>query len=247
MRTLIAIVLMLYPIFLKAQDDKINTDQPDQSTGASVLNKRSLQVESSLYLNHFNGEGTAVISSNLVRYGIFQKVEGRLLIEQGYRRDLYITEAAHATSPLAIGAKVELSEEKKIWPAFSVAAFLQLPVTNFNDQPHLWSPALVLIAEKKLSDLTITVNGGPKQAAFEHMWEWQSTADLKYDVSKTITLFGEYFGQFENHEAPLHNIDGGILYGLSRSVQLHLTGGSSIAHHPSNYFVTTGVAFNLKM
>ncbi len=55
-----------------------------------------------------------------------------------------------------------------------------------------------------------------------------STADLKYDVSRSITVFGEYFAQFQVHEHPLHNVDAGILYALSRHIQLHVAAGSSI-------------------
>jgi hypothetical protein len=239
--------LLLVPPCVFCQSDKIETDQPDQSNGASVVKQRVLQVESSFYLNHFKEEGDAFVNSSLLRYGFAKKLEARLLSEQGYHRDLYISETAHATSPLAIGTKVELLEEKKVAPAVSVLAWLQLPITNFKQQPDIWAPAFTMILEKHVAAVTITLNEGVKQEAFEPVWEWQSTADLKYALSEQVTVFGEYFGQFEDHETPLHNVDAGILYAVSKSVQVHLAGGSSIRHQPSNYFINTGVAFNLHL
>jgi hypothetical protein len=171
-------------------------------------------------------------------------VEARLLVEQGYHRDLYISETAHATSPLAIGAKVSLLKEQKVLPAVSLLGWLQVPVTNFKSETSVWSPALVVIAEKKLSDFTLTVNTGAKEEAFEPVWEWQSTADVKYEVNAKVAVFAEYFGQYEAHEDPLHNIDGGVLYLLNKHMQVHLAGGSSVAHSPSNFFINTGLAFN---
>jgi hypothetical protein len=226
-----------------AQDDKINSDQPDQSTGASIVAQKNLQWESSFYVNRFTGEGTAVISSNMVRYGISKKLEARLHVEQGYHRDLYLKEAAHGNAPLAIGAKYAMVEEKKIMPAISLAGWIQLPVTNFNDEPSLWSPTVLLIAEKKLHDVTLTVNTGIKEAVFEHEWEYQSTADVKYELNEAVSVFTEYFAQFASHEEPLHNLDGGVLFSPGKKVQFHLSAGTSIFHQPSNYFVTMGFAF----
>jgi hypothetical protein len=238
-------LLLLIPACCFSQEEKITTDQPDQSDGATVVDKKAFQLESSLYFNTFKGMGHAVVSSSLVRYGISKKIEARLLVEQGYHRDLYITEAAHATAPLAIGAKAELLDEKRIGPAVSLLASLQVPATNFKSEPVIWAPALVIIMEKHISDFTITLNGGAKQESFEPVWEWQSTGDVKYEINNRVEVFGEYFGQFEAHEPPLHNIDGGVLYAISNTCQVHLTGGTSLFHQPGNYFINTGMAFNL--
>lgn len=240
---LIATTLMFYiPVVLQAQ---MNTDQPDQSTGASVLDKHNWQIESTVYVNRFKTEGTAVILSALARYGLTKKLEARLVVEQGYHRDLYIEEAAHATSPLALSAKLAMVKEGKVMPALSLMGCLQLPLTRFDHQPSYWSPALVLIMEKKLGDVTVTVNNGPRQESYAPDWEWQSTADLKLELNKKFEVFSEYFAQYQAHEAPLHNVDGGVLYAVSKKVQVHLAGGSSILHHPSNYFVNSGVAVHL--
>jgi len=175
LRILLLSLCLFRIVIAYSQEDKIHTDQPDQTIGAQVLDKKLGQIESSLYINHFTTLGTAVVSSNLVRLGLTKQIEARLLVEQGHNRDLYITEAAHATAPLALGVKVAVLGEKKIAPAVSIAASLQIPVTNFNDQPNLWSPSVILIAEKKVTDhLTIAANGGPRQAAFEKVWEWKT-------------------------------------------------------------------------
>jgi hypothetical protein len=70
--------------------DNINTDRPDQTDGASVVDEKSLQLESEFYYNKFGSGKLALISSSLLRYGLLKNVEARLLVEQGQERDLFI-------------------------------------------------------------------------------------------------------------------------------------------------------------
>lgn len=245
-RQLLLSTLMIAPLYVFAQEEKIATEQPDQSYGADVLDKKEFQFESSLYYNSIKENPNPVISSNLIRYGLAKNVEIRLLAEQGDYRDVYLTETAHATYPLAFGTKIQLLEEKKRMPGFAMVAYVQLPFTNFDHQNSQWSPGFVAIMEKHFSAITVTVNGGVKEEAFEHKWEYMGTTDIKYEVSKKAQVFAEYFGQYESHELPVNNADAGFMYLLNRDCQVHIAAGTSIAHQPFYYFITTGLAFKIK-
>lgn len=234
------------PVFAFAQDEKISTEQPDQSYGAEVMEKKQLQIESSLYYNSIKQNPNPLISSNIIRYGLVKNVEVRLLVEQGNYRDVYLTETAHATYPLALGSKVTLLKEQKQVPGIAMVAYISLPFTNFDHQNSQWSPGLIAAIEKHFSALTITLNSGIKEEVFEHKWEYMNTSDFKYEVSEKAQVFAEYFGQYEAHESPVHNADAGFMYLLNSNCQVHLAGGCSIAHQPSYYFLTTGLAFRIK-
>jgi len=234
------------PIFAFGQEEKISTEQPDQSYGAEVLEKKELQFESSLYFNSIKQNPDPLISSNIIRYGVAKNVEIRLLVEQGNYRDVYLTEMAHSTYPLAFGTKVMLVKEHNYVPGVALVGYVTLPFTNFDHQNSQWSPALIGAIEKHFSDLTITLNSGIKEEVFEHKWEYLGTSDIKYEISKKVQVFAEYFGEFESHESPIHNVDSGLMYLLTRDCQIHLAGGMSIAHQPSYYFVSTGLAFKIK-
>jgi hypothetical protein len=239
-----ALLLLLFALLMgRARAQKINTDRPDQSDGASVVKENTIQLESSLYYTVVEKNKHAFISSSLLRYGLVKNFELRLLAEQGHHRNLFMDETAQSQYPLAIGAKLGLVEQTDVRPAVSLVGYLQLPFTN-GTQPAQWSPAVLLVVEKKWSPLTLTVNAGPKQEAFHPDWEFQATTDLKCEVSKKWQVFGEYFAQY-GHALPFHNVDAGFLYQLNKHWMVYGSAGSSIKHHPSNYFFNTGFAVQL--
>ncbi|WP_336518516.1 transporter [Pollutibacter soli] len=224
--------------------EKIQTDRPDQSDGASVISNGKFQLESSIIYARIKDSAGSYISSTLLRYGLFKGFELRATAEQGKNRDLYISETVQGFYPLTIGFKSELLQEKKYTPAISLVGYLQLPFTNHNSKGYYWSPALFLIAEKKIDHLMIDVNVGPKQAAFSNEWSVQFSGDLKYEAGEHLNVFGEYFAQCDSHQ-PQHNVDFGVQLLVTKSVELHVAAGSSIHYRPHNYFLSIGggVAF----
>lgn len=122
---------------------------------------------------------------------------------------------------------------------------VQAPVTN-GKNPRLWSPAVIVVGEKKISDLTITANAGIREAAFEKLWNWQFTCDGKYALTKDIDVFAEYFSQFARHAQSQHNIDGGILYHICPSLMLHLSAGTTLVQGGDKfYFLSAGFAVHM--
>jgi hypothetical protein len=225
--------------------DKINTDRPDQTDGAAVIEQKSLQFETEFYYNRFSSGKTALISSSLLRYGLFKNVEARLLVEQGQERDLFIAETTQGQYPLALSTKIVLLKDKPAMPDISFVSYLHLPLTSKKGNYGYWSPLFTLVVEKQFDKLTAAANGSFKQEAFEKEWIWQTSADLKYELSDHLTVFGEYFAQFAPGEAPLHNADGGVLYYLSSDWLVHLAFGHTLFTEESNYFGNAGLAFRI--
>lgn len=230
---------------LFGQSDKMQTDRPDQSDGATTVLPKELQLETALILDVFKGESNAFVSATTIRYGLLKKLEARLLVEQGYHRDLHIEATAHGQYPVALSSKLTILEQHPVIPDLALMAYLQIPVTS-QKLPKIWSPAFTLIAEKKICELTLTTNMGIRQAAFENSWAWQASADSKYEISKSVDIFFEYFAQYAAHEYPLHNVDGGVLFHLNKKLMLHLAGGTNIFYHDGGYyFFNTGFAVHI--
>jgi hypothetical protein len=236
-----SIIMVLF--FFTIQAQQMNTDRPDQSDGATVMDKHKVQLESSVYYTTVDINQHVMISSSLLRFGLLKHIELRLLAEQGYHRNIFMEETAQSQYPFALSAKVSIMKAHGDWPAIAIAGYLQLPFTN-GSEIHQWSPAVLLILEKKWSPLTLTINAGPKQEAFQPDWEFQATGDLKYELDSKWQVFAEYFAQY-SHASPFHNVDGGFLFNVSKSWMLYASMGSSIKHHPSNYFFNMGFAVQL--
>lgn len=218
--------------------EKIQTDRPDQSDGSSVVSKGKFQIESGFIYSKIHDSAASYISSSLLRYGLLKGMELRITAEQGSRRNLYISETVQGFYPLSIGFKSELLQEKTYVPALSLVGYFQLPFTNRGEE-YYWSPAVFLIAEKKIEHIDLNVNVGPKQAAFSSEWSVQFSGDVKYEIDKHVNVFGEYFAQYDSHR-PQHNVDVGVQVFVSKSVELHLSGGSSIHYTPQNAFLSLG-------
>lgn len=225
--------------------ENIKTDKPDQTDGTDIVSRKSLQLENAYYFHGFSDHGPSHIITSLFRYGLSKNFEARFAFEQGSRRNEFITEAAASTYPVSVGFKWSLVDEQKIMPAISLITYMQVPITNSQKEPDNWSPTFLLALQKEISDFSITVNGGAGQLAYEKQWEWHFSGDIKYEVSRHIDIFSEYFAHYEHHNEPMHNLDAGILYFFNPNIMVHLSAGTTLLHHPSNYFVSSGVSLKL--
>ena len=142
------LVISISVIESRAQEKPIETDRPDQSDGASIVEKNKFQFETSFYFNHFKAESPAYVSSSLLRYGIFKNIEFRVLVEQGANRDVFISETTQGQYPLAISSKIALIKDAARLPDISVVAYLQLPFTNAPEKSQ-WSPAFFLTSSER--------------------------------------------------------------------------------------------------
>ncbi|QHS63216.1 transporter [Chitinophaga agri] len=242
--TVLTAFFCVYAMTANGQE-KINTDRPDQTDGATVIDPKSLQLETEFYYNKFSSGQTALISSSLLRYGLLKNVEARLLVEQGKERDLFISETTQGQYPLALSTKIALLKDKKSLPDISLISYLHIPITSKKGNYGYWSPLFVLVLEKAFDKLTVAANASYKQEAFEKQWGWQLSGDVKYELTDHLSVFGEYFGQFAAGESPVHNADGGFLYHLSADWLVHLAFGHTLFTTESNYFGNAGLAFRI--
>jgi hypothetical protein len=243
---LLYLLPFLLPFAVTAQDNTyIQGDRPDQTDGASLLHKQEFQVEQEFYYNHFREGAPAYITSTLVRYGLFSRLETRLLVEDGKERDKFVEKTTQGLYPLAFSFKLALLKDHRILPDITLVHYLQLPLTSRTGEDRYWSPCFLLALEKELGNFTVTTNTGIKWEAFEPSHSWQATADVKYELSRRTEVYAEYFAHYSSQQHPLHNADVGILYHLSPRWMISLAGGSTLFSHEPNRFLTTGIAFRL--
>ena len=237
--------VILFLTLTGRSQEKINTDRPDQSDGASVVSRGKVQLETELYYNSFWEGKPALISSTLLRFGIVNNIELRLLTEQGQERDRFIAETTQGLYPLAVSAKVAIVKDLRMLPDISLVGYLHCPVTSGKENGRYWSPIITLVLEKEFDRFTFTTNASIKQEAFEKKWIWQGGGEIKMELSDHFSAFAEYFAQYDKQEAPLHNVDSGILWYIQPKWMVHVAAGTNIFTSERNYFINTGLAFGL--
>lgn len=245
MRPLLLPLGLLFSLSLVGQDNKINSDRPDQTEGTHVIQPGELQIEADFYYNYFEKEKAALISSNLIRVGLLKQAELRLVLEEGRQRDAFI-ETTQGVYPLSAGTKVELIKEHAWIPNVSGLAYLQLPFTSKSEENKLrWSPAFVLASEYDVAKLSMDVNVGVKWGAFEPTKALMASSSFRYEWSEKLQSFIEYYGQFSTQSHPMHNSDLGFMYLFTDQFQMSLSFGTSLYAEEYNGFVMLGTALRL--
>jgi hypothetical protein len=262
MKRLIPILFCLFILFhstrpvyaqqKKQVADTINTDRPDQTESPHIVPAGHLQIETGLSINPFDsaGEKTPLMGMAVLRYGLSKKLELRLLIEEGRDRDRYLDETTQGLFPLAIGGKALLLERASgPIPQIALLAWLSLPfLARSSEQSIYWSPQVLMAFENKIGDkLELEYNIGAKQEVFGPRWQAVGSTSLHIELSKKLTGFVEYFGQYQPSEDPMHNIDGGLLYKINPKLQLDISGGRSVSapFDKSSSFLSLGAALLL--
>jgi hypothetical protein len=225
-----------------SQKKEMNTDRPDQTEETHLVAKRQLQVETGFLYNSFDTGHSALISRTMIRYGISNKWEVGLLVEQGRERNRYIKETVQSTYPLAVRMKAAMLENHTWLPDITLIAYLQLPYTSLHTEQG-WRRSSSLMAaflHEAGTVWKIEYNAGFQQEAFGPDIAWQVNGSVHYKLKTKAELFAGYFSQFQSHENPFHNIDAGITYKIKENMQIDLAGGSSILYDEPNRFLTVG-------
>jgi hypothetical protein len=223
----------------------MDTDRPDQSENAHVLEPKELQVETGVLVNTYSEGKSSVIGSGLIRYSLIGGIEARILVEDGKGSKRFFKETAQGRFPASFSTKFGLLEKHKWLPDITLVSFLNLPFFSDTDENKLWAPAFVFALEKKLSKMTIEANAGIKWDAFKIGHNYQASASLNYELSDKWKLFNEYYGQYEQGERPMNNADAGLLFIINDNLQLDLAAGSQIFATHHNPFGTLGFSFRL--
>lgn len=218
---------------------------PDETEETKLIDKGQWQLETAILFNGYEQNNTSVIGQALLRYGLADKAELRIIAEDGKNRDQYMEETVQSTSPLALGTKVSLVKDHKVLPDITLVAYVKLPFTSRTaEQKKYWSPILLAAFQNKFGEKwTLEYNAGLQQEAFSADWYWLANVSLHYKIADPLEVFTEYFAQYRAGEDPQNNLGGGIAYQLGQHIELYAAGGRTVNYQPYNYFASTGIAF----
>ena len=115
-------------IFAQTTKPEIVTDRPDQTEAPSLVPTGGIQVELGTSIENDVVENIKVTNytyaTALVKYGINENFELRLISEYLGQRAKFNESninKINGVSPLALGVKIKIADEKKFWPQ---AAFI---------------------------------------------------------------------------------------------------------------------------
>jgi len=237
--------------------EDMETDRPDFSEGTKTVEAGHLQIEAG-YTFTDNNDGGVITESHavpgvLVRIGLAPKYELRIGW-QGFIDSETTSSGDNAQSDgvgdMSIGTKFRLQENDAGWDVSSIIE-TSLPVGDDEVASDKHEPAVKLLFAKDLSsDLSFATNLNATyvSGSTERYYELAASASFGTDLTDTIGLFLEYYGQFPLENVPeenLHTLNGGLTLALDENLQLDAFVGTGLNAEADDFFTGFGVSFRM--
>lgn len=238
----------------KTNPETLVTDRPDQTESPTVVPKGYLQIETGGFYEDTEeknlNQKTTTFNTTLLRYGLLKNLEIRVGWDFSEVRTetngMKLDNIASGFSPLLIGTKLSISEEKGILPEIGFLAHLYLPFiagTDFKPETtgadFRFSFAHTLTEKSSLS-YNLGASWGDDSSETSYIY----TLSYGYSIIKNLGIYAELYGDLPENSKANHLWDAGITYLLSKSVQLDATVGSGISKG-QNLLLSAGVSVRL--
>ena len=226
------------PIFAQQERPELITDRPDATEAPSVVVRGALQIESGALFTSFEDDvlqtNTTTYNTTLLRFGLLENLELRLgwnFVEQRNKLSTAQEEFIQSgLSPLLLGMKVNISQEKGWLPTIGLIGHLFLPFTASDDfKPQNTSVDFRFAFDHTLSDSSsIAYNLGAQWEADSLGAAYIYTLAYGYSITDSFGLYAELYGDLPENNRSNHFWDAGVTYLILPNLQLDATIGTSI-------------------
>jgi hypothetical protein len=232
--------------------DKIDTDRPDQTESPVIVPKKWLQFEFGFGKQATNADENEFQHPTLLsKYGISKRIELRLITTYTTitdRSNPLSKETYSGISPIEIGTKVALWEEKKLLPKTSFLFHVTIPkLASKKLQADKWAPNFRLAMQHTVSKVVgIGYNLGAEWDGYSSHPFWIYTFTSGFNLGEKWYTYVETFGSISKQEKPENNIDAGLAYCISRDLKVDLSSGFGISKEAPDWYVAAGVSFRFR-
>ncbi len=151
-------------------------------------------------------------------------------------------------TPITVGFKVKLAEEKGILPMLSFLGHLSIPsVASKNFKTTWYAPSFRFTLQHTLTqkvslgyNLGAEWNGETPEPAFVY------TLTTGYSISEKLGSYIELYGFFIQRSTSDHRVDGGLSYLLKKNMMVDISGGFGINKYAPAYYIAAGFSIRLK-
>src|SRR5258706_6732375 len=241
------------PSHRQTEKTELITDRPDQTEATVLVPQGGLQVETGFMYENDRQDGVErtnfAYNKMLIKYGLNDHFELRFITGfLGKRAKIAEHPASHVQgfSPLALGVKIKLAEEKGFWPQAAFIGHINLRTGSKDFNPSYTAADFRFTFAHTLSEkfsLSYNVgsewNGETPDAAFLY------TLSLRYMATNRAGMFVESYGFFPEKDKADNRIDCGLTYMLASMVQWDISGGRGLSRNAPDYFLSTGLSFRL--
>lgn len=247
-------MLVFLPIFAQQERPELITDRPDATESPSVVVRGALQIESGALFTSFEDDvlqtNTTTYNTTLLRFGLLENLELRLgwdFVEQRNKLSTAQEEVIqNGLSPLLLGMKVNITQEKGWLPTIGLIGHLFLPFTASDDfKPQNTSVDFRFAFDHTLSDSSsIAYNLGAQWEADTPGAAYIYTLAYGYSLTDSFGLYAELYGDMPENNSANHYWDAGLTYLVLPNLQLDATVGTSITEG-QDILVSAGFSYRI--
>ena len=225
----------------------IQTDRPDQTESPFTVPKKHFQIETGVSFERVDGESNSyTYPTILLKYGVNDIFELRLIPE-------YVTSHIQRVkysgiTPVTIGFKAKLAEEKGILPMLSFIGHLSIPdIASKKFMTTWYAPSFRFTMQHTLSQkISLGYNLGAEWDGETPEPSFIYTLTTGYSITERLGSYIELYGYFIQKSTSDHRIDGGLSYLLKKNMMVDISGGFGINNYAPEYYIAAGFSIRLK-
>jgi len=258
---LFAVLVAISPVVTAQSSEEMDTpppgsivtDRPTHSASPVLVPPRTFQLEAGYKFSRNEDVDVQVLPDLLVRYGINQAVEARL-VAAGLNFKRSADGKTTGFSDISLGAKIALADESGARPQMALLVGASLPVGHSDFTSEYVIPKILFLGANSLSDrLGLTYNVGPSFVTEKNHGGSDTNIDLNYAVALSglvggvFSLFGEFYGDFAFGTNRLDNrgFQAGTTILLSPLFQIDIRAGIGQSENENGWLVGAGLAFRV--
>ncbi len=232
--------------------EKIDTDRPDQTESAVLVPKKWVQFEMGFSKQANNASENEFQHPTLLsKYGINKRFELRLITTLQTNTDNSISTAKKRNgglTPVEVGAKIALWEEKNLLPKTSLIFHVGIPKlsSSYYQVNHL-APNFRFTMQHSITEKTgLGYNVGAEWDGINKEATWIYTFAPGINLSEKWYGYIEAFGFISKINKPEHSLDAGIAYYIKPDFKIDLSSGFGISSAAPDWYVAVGASFRFK-
>ena len=239
MKTKILIIVLILSNSIYSQTlEPIQADRPDQTETPAIVPKGMFQAETGFTFQKNDAFSKSFsLPSTLWKYGVNDNFELRLITE--FLSEEINNEKIKGFTPVYLGFKVKLVDEKGIVPKTSFIGHISLPNASSKEfKTEFFAPEFRFVMQHTLSEkISFSYNLGAEWDGFSAEPTFIYTNAIGYSITEKLGSYIEIFGFIPQKENSNHSFDGGITYLINPNFMLDLSSGIGISKNaPKNYF-----------
>ena len=246
MKKIVFILCVIGITKIQAQNEPIQCDRPDQTETPSIVPKGMFQVETGFTFQKNNQiSNSSSLPSVLWKYGVNENFEIRLITE--YVSEKINNEKKSGFTPVLIGIKIKLCEEKGVIPKTSFIGHVGLPnAASARYKNNFVAPEFRFTMQHSISQkISLGYNLGAEWDGFSPEATFIYTFTTGFVITKKIGFYCELFGFAPQNQIANHSIDGGFTYLVNSNLMIDASIAFGLTENAPKNYLAIGFSFRI--